>query len=303
MKSGRYIIIALMLFFLGAEAVEAAPKQAVRRATPAKPSNTSVLAAQLALNSYRPDVELGTACDMANFKNLAIAMNINRNLLNHEKDEFIKNSEYDDLVSKVATVMEEKPIIFCETLSNNDNFSFKYNADAEVFEVFMSKYHNVWRDVKRLGTYRSKTIMGVTANVSASIEFQYNADLSLPEIVPHCLKGRNFLASESIQTLYTEEFKEWQADTMDKLGGYKLHVPVSIVDAPALKRNGRVAFIAKLERPYISEETSSSNPTLDEPYDVTSQTLTIYARLQKILIISPLGKQVWSCNLETSKGH
>lgn len=270
------MVMALMLSFLGAEAIEAATKRAVRRAAPAKPSSTSVLATQLVLNSYRPEVDLGTACNVASFKNLAIAMNMNRSLLTREKGEFMTSDQYGELVSKRAAFMEAKPIIFCESLDDNEDVPFKYNADSGVFDGSTTPSHNVWRDVKQLGTYRSKTRMGATATVKASVEFEYNVDMSLPETVAPCLEGS-----------YVHTFR----------------VPASIADAPALKRNGRVVFIVKLERPYISEETSPGEPTLDDPYDVTTQTLTIYARLQKMFIIGPSGKEVWSCNVDPSLGH
>jgi hypothetical protein len=266
-------MIAMMLSAFGSGMLEAAPKRAVKRTAPAKPSNASVLVNQLVFNTYRPNVNLGEACKLASFKNLAIAMNMNRSLLTHEKGEFMTSESYGDLVSKVAAVMEAKPIIFCESLNDNEDVSFKYDADSAMFEGSTMPSHNVWRDVKQLGTYRSRTRMGVAATVKASVEFEYNIDMSLPEVVAPCLDGR-----------YIHTF----------------HVPATIADAPAIKRSGRVVFIAKLERPYISEDRTSGEPTIDDPYDVTTQTLKVYAKLQKMIVIGPAGNEVWSCNVDPS---
>lgn len=200
---------------------------------------------------------------------------MNRDLLTHEKGEFMTSDEYGELIGQLATFMEAKPIIFCESLNDNEDIPFKYNADLGIFEGGTTPSHNVWRDVKQLGTYRSKTRMGATATVKASIEFEYNVDMSMPETAAPCLEGRYL---------------------------YTFRVPAALADAPAIKRNGRAVFIARLAGPYISEKTSTGDPTLDAPYDVTTQTLTVHARLQKMFIIGPSGKEVWSCNVDPSAG-
>lgn len=89
---------------------DAATKRPVRRTAPAKSarpvskpiSNTEVLVGQLFLNKYESGENLAAACRRAEFKNLAIALNMNYDLLTDGKGEFETSEEYAQRSGKLA---------------------------------------------------------------------------------------------------------------------------------------------------------------------------------------------------------
>jgi hypothetical protein len=147
--------IAAMLFTTAAVGATARKGPVRKRAAApaAKPvSPTQALSTQLVLNRRLPGEEVGAVCRRASFKNLAVALNMNRSMLDREKGEFETDAEFADLSGKIEALMAGEPIIFCESLDDNPDIAFKYKADDQVFEGSFSRNHNVWRDVKQLGS-------------------------------------------------------------------------------------------------------------------------------------------------------
>jgi len=236
-----------------------------------QPSPTEVLAGQLVINRYQPGDNLADMCHQASFKNLAVALNMNREWIARPKDEFETSEHFQQRAGKLTDLLATDSIAFCESLDDNPDMPFAYKADDQRFEGSFSSSHNVWRDVKNLGSYRSRTRMGIAATVRASAAMEYDITMSFPSELKGCLTA----------TYST----------------YKYRVPSTFAEAPLLKGRGRAVFIAKLEAPYISADQSSGNPTLDDPYDVYTSTLTVHARPERLVIIDGVGKEVWSCRV------
>ncbi|WP_122928130.1 TonB family protein [Sphingobium sp. LF-16] len=277
MKTGRLALLSGALAMLiaatmaqGAPARRPAAKQ--RAATPAsKPlSPSQVLAGHLVLNRYTPATPIGAACRQASFKNLAIALNMNRELLTAAKNEFETSAQFSERSDRLQSALGGEPILFCESLNDNEDVPFAYKADEQLFEGSFYKNHNVWRDVKPLGSYRTKTRMGIPVTVKSSAEFEYNVALDMPANLMGCVSGDY---------------------------GYKFAVPQPIAGAPALKAGGKIAFIARLISPYVSEEESPGEPSLDNPYDIATQTITVHAQPERLIVLDGTGKEVWSCRV------
>lgn len=169
----------------------------------------------------------------------------------------------------MSEALNQKPIVVCEPVYDNPDIDFTYNADSSSFSGGFQNHHNVWRDVKKLGSYRSKTRMGVSATVKASVEFEYDVSLELPEKQIGCLA-----------TSYS---------------GSKFVAPVPRDAAPAIKGRGILVILGRLAPPYIGSDESSGKPTLDDPYDVYTRTLTVHIKPEKVALLGPDGQVVWSC--------
>lgn len=251
-----------------ADAASRSTKRAATRPAP-QPKPTEILVGHLFLNRYQSGENLAAACRRANFKNLAIALNLNREALAAPKGEFETSAQYEQRAARLASVMAAEPIVICEPLDDNPDVPFTYQADAQWFEGSFSSSHNVWRDIKQLGTYRSRTRMGIPATIKASVVADYNVELNLPRNLTGCL------ASD--------------------YSGNKYRVPSTLIDAPRLKAGGRLVFLAKLEAPYISKREQPGSPTLDDPFDEYTTTLAVNAKPEKLFVIDATGKEVWSC--------
>jgi Flp pilus assembly protein TadD len=59
-------------------------------------------------------------------------------------------------------------------------------------------------------------------------------------------------------------------------------------------------FLAKLEAPYIAKSEQPGSPTLDDPIDEYTTTLTVNAKPEKLVVIDAMGKEVWSCVVGTA---
>lgn len=268
---GRASFVLLLLAIIGSTSQIAAgsPKRAEKRSVAAKAKPTEVLATQLFLNYHAPEESLADSCRKSNFPGLAIALNMNSDLVTNPKGEFETSQEYEARAAKLDGVINQRPIVICEYLDDNPDISFSYNADAGAFEGSFSSNHNVWRDVKPLGTYRSKTRMGVSAIVKASLEMNYEVDLDLSRDLKGCLVG--------------------------SILSFKFSAPVSRALAPTVKQGGRLVFVGRLVPPYIDEQELDGEPTLDDPYDVHSYTLTVHMKPAQIALLGADGSVVWSC--------
>ena len=124
--------------------------------------------------------------------------------------------------------------------------------------------------MKQLGSYRTKTRMGVPVTVKSSAEFEYEIALDMEREMVGCLSGS-----------YSYDFR----------------VPQPIATAPALKALGKIAFQVRLAAPYVTLEESPGEPSLDNPYDVYTYAITLHGKPEKIFVIDGSGKEVWSCRV------
>lgn len=254
-----------------ADAAPAKRRPRTKTAAPAKPrmSNSQLLAALLSANTYSTSA-LET-CSPRKFKDLAIALNANREWLDVPQGEFETSEAFAQRKNQHSEALAADSILLCDDLSDNEDAPFKYNADKQRFEGNFSADHNVWRDTKQLGSYRAKTRMGIPMTVKASAEFEYNVSLKFRENSSGCISG----------TYYNTYF-----------------VPVPLADAPLTKAVGKIAYIARLTGPYVSYVESSDTASLDDPYEIHSFTITETAKLEKVLIVGSGGQVIWQCAVE-----
>lgn len=269
------VVGALAILFASANSDAAPARKGPAKKRPTAPapkplSPTEILVGQLFLNRLQEGENMGDACRRASFKNLAVALRMNSSLIARQKGEFETNAEYSEQAGKIAGVLSGEPILICETLDDNEDVPFRYDADNQLFDGSFSSSHNVWRDVKQLPSYRSKTRMGIPMTIKASIEFEYNVDFDMPSAFEPCLQGRYL---------------------------YKFKVSQPLPGAPALKAAGKIAFQARLVPPYVSENEAPGEPSLDDPYDIYTFRITVHARPEKLSVIDVLGREIWSCEL------
>lgn len=228
-----------------------------------------VLAGHIFLNRYVENENLATSCKRSNFGFLAIALDMNADWLNVPKGEFETTLEFEERHRKLADAMGQQQIVICEPVWDNPDIGLSYNADAERFEASFSRSHNVWREVKPLGSYRSSTRMGVRATVKSSLEMNFDVSLKLPDELKGCLASR--------------------------YGSLTFSAPVGRDRAPVIKRSGKLVIVGKLVAPYIQREDQEGSPTLDDPYDVYVRTLTVIVKPARLVLIGPAGEEIWSC--------
>lgn len=272
----KYLSIALAIapFCIVQSAIAAPAKRPVakRAAAPAKvPTPVEVLAHHLAQNSLAAGENIADACRRTDFKLLATALSMNSDLLHQAKGEYETSEQFNERVGKLSTAVNGGEAIYCQPLDDNEDLPFSYNADLQRFEASFDRNQNVWRDIKQLGSYRSKTRMGAAATVKASAEFEYNVSLTMPQDDDACGATSSYSSS------------------------YKFNVPIAIAEAPALKARGYVAFIGKFVPPYISEEEREGSPTLDDPYDEYERDLVVNFRPARIVLVDGGGRKMWSC--------
>ena len=154
MRRTIVLCLAAAATLIGSVSAEGATKRPGKRAaTPVrKLSSTEVLANQLAFNSRLDGEPLANACRASSFKNLAIALNMNSTWLTAPKGEFETSEEYSNRLDKVGSAVGRRQLVICEPLDDNPDIAFSYEADDERFAGSFTPSHNVWRDVKQLGT-------------------------------------------------------------------------------------------------------------------------------------------------------
>ena len=111
--------------------------------------------------------------------------------------------------------------------------------------------------------------MGIPATIKASLEMEYDVDLRVPTSETGCAVSNSSRVSFS--------------------------VPASRAAAPAIKRSGYLVTLGHLIAPYIREDKSPGEPTLDNPYDVYTSTLTAHLELERLAVVDGTGAEVWSC--------
>ena len=237
-----------------------------------KPSPIDIAAAAIFKNSADPSVNLHAACARSDFKFLALGLQGIGSGITPEKSEYETAAEYAERVRKLEALLNPaNPIIVCQPLDDNEDAPFEYDAERQVFKGSFRSHENVWRDVKRLGSYVSKTRMGVSARVSASAEMDYDVEMggALAAFSPACGKY--------------------------EYGGYSYEVPVLRGEAPLVKARGYLVFIGRLVSPFIDSDDTPGSPTLDDPHDVYERDLTVYFKPTEAAVVSSSGELLWQC--------
>ena len=222
-------------------------------------------------NSYQIGEDLGATCRRTKFAYLATVLDLNAGLLTSQKGEFETDQQYQERSAKLAGVMAGDSIAICEPLNDNPDIEFRYDTENQRFSGSFSASHNVWRDSKSLGSYKSRTRMGIPMTVKASVEWEYDVSLTIDDTIPGCLST--------------------------KYGSSSFSVPATLEKAPLIKYGGRIAYIARLAPPYVKTSETPGEPSLDNPYDVYTKTTTVYARLEAIAIVDNTGATVWKCEV------
>lgn len=249
-----------------------APAPQARRAAP-KPDPVRLLIGAIAMNSVGSGEDLQAACARSDFKTLAWALEGVRSKVAIAKGEYETQAEFDARRGKLEEALNgQGDIVVCQPLDNNEDAPFTYDPEREVFAGSFDAHQNVWRDVKRTGSYVSRTRMGVRATVKSSVEIEYNVDLSstLGARTPACLKGNYTFAYE---------------------------VPVPRGEAPLLKARGYLVFRGRLVAPFIASDDSPGEPTLDNPHDVFERDLTVHFSARSAAIVGPGGFRPWTCEI------
>ena len=83
----------------------------------------------------------------------------------------------------------------------------------------------------------------------------------------------------------------------DRLGlrGAGAGAPASRERAPIIKAGGRFVIVGKLTSPYVETNETEGEPTLDDPYDVYTRTITVSVKPIRVVLIGPTGEEIWSC--------
>ena len=272
----RLVIAGAMisgLALIACPAGYAKPSQrATHRAARPDPIKNAVLA--IALNSADPQANLHQACGASDFKVLAWGLEGIRSRISLTKGEFETDAEFAERTGKIEGALNgQARIIVCQPLDDNEDAPFQYDPERQVFKGSFRSNQNVWRDVKRIGSYVSRTRMGVRAKVSASTELEYNVNMgdSLRPVGRTCGK--------------------------DEFLSYSYEVPVPRSKAPAVKSNGYLVFIGRLVSPFIDSADTPGSPTLDDPHDVYERDLTVHFAPTEITLIGPSGSRLWECKL------
>jgi hypothetical protein len=250
----------------------AAPaKRSAHRAAAHDPIGTLVTA--VTVNSVKPGADLYAACRRSSFKLLAWSLYGARNRLSIEKSEYETEAEFQARKAKLESLINfQGDIIVCQPLDDNEDAPFTYDAETQAFKGTFRTHQNVWRDIKRTGSYVSRTRMGVRATVTASVDIEYDLNMpSLDKMRARCLK------TDYLETSYS--------------------VPVAREKAPALKALGYLVFVGRLVAPFVDTSDSPGSPTLDDPHDVYERSITVNFQPHLVAVAGPGGMHPYSCEL------
>jgi hypothetical protein len=249
---------------------------AAKHAAPAKKVDpTLVLVANVALNSVKPDADLYKACKAAKFQNLAYALQGVKGL-SATRTEFETQAQFDERTAKLTDAINGSgSIIICQYLNDNEDVSFRYDADRQQFSGSFDPDLAAWRNIRQVGSYVSKTRMGVRATVRSSVDIEYMADMTdtLRSTRVSCLRGG--------------------------YGDVSFQFPVPQADAELLKLTGYLVILGRIVPPYYSESDTAGAPTLDDPTDVFTRKMSVPFQPSEIAVIDFQGKKVWDCPLQS----
>lgn len=157
----------------------AVKKRPVARAPIRKADPIGDMVVAIAVNTLGPGEGLYDACKRVSFKSLAWGLYGARGRITLDKSEYETAAEFGDRLGKMEDLLNQRgQIVICQPLDDNEDAPFRYDADREVFVGTFDEHQNVWRDVKRTGSYVSRTRMGVRATVTSSIDIEYDLQLN-----------------------------------------------------------------------------------------------------------------------------
>jgi hypothetical protein len=270
------LLAAVTIMVIASGGADAQKRRAASRPaarTAPRPDPVGNLVGAIALNQLREGETLFAACERSSFKTLAWALDGMRSRIALKKGEYETEAEFATRRRKLEDVLNgEGRLVVCQPLDDNEDAPFRYDPEREVFAGTFLTHQNVWRDVKRTGSYVSKTRMGVRATVRSSVQLEYDVDLgsTLRDRRPDCLKG-------SYQFEYT--------------------VAVPRADAPLLKGRGYLVFTGRLVAPFIARDDTTGSPTLDDPTDVYERSLTVNFEPAEMAVAGPAGAPAWTCRI------
>ena len=239
-----------------------------------KLSPTAVLVGNVMLNSVAPGADLYQACKKSSFKTLSWAFYQLRSSLSPEKGEYETSGEYEARVQRLTSAINGSgEIIVCQPLNDNEDAPFAYDADSGVFKGSFRNQFNVWRDIKRTGTYVSKTRMGARATVQASVDVEYNLALA------------NSWRSANTSCLTTN------------YSGSSYTVPVARDQAPLLKLSGYLVFRGHVVPPFVEGADTAGSPTLDDPHDVYERSITLHFEPTAVTVVGAGGLKPFDCSV------
>lgn len=261
--------------------IDAAPVQKKRTTRPAprptpKPDAVASLVGALSLNTVQPGQDLFVACEGSSFQALAWGLHGIKDRIAVAKGEYETEAEFSERRRKLEEALNQVGrVVVCQPLDDNEDAPFSYDADREVFRGTFNTRQNVWRDVKRTGSYVSKTRMGVRANVSSSVQIEYDVDMAAAfrSASPACLQGSH--------------------------RDYAYEVPIARALAPGLKASGYLVFAGRLVSPFYETSDSPGSPTLNDPRDVYERTMTVHFAPTLVAVVGPGDSKHWVCEIDT----
>lgn len=238
-----------------------------------KPDPAQTLVGAISLNTLAPGESVYAACAHSSFKTLAWGLAGVDGKISLEKSEFETDAEFAGRRGKLEDALNGIGlIVVCQPLEDNEDAPFRYDAEREMFVGSFSGHQNVWRDVRKTGSYVSRTRMGVRATVTSSVDIEYDIDMG--------------------SALRDRERKCLKSDYIS----YSYEVPAPRSGAPALKANGYLAFVGRIVSPFVDVSDSPGSPTLDDPHDVYERTITVYFAPNLVTVVGPV-VQPWECKL------
>lgn len=275
-KLGTVVAMATICAIAGqaAHAQRKAPPRkaaaAPRKAAVAKPSPTAILARQLIGNSLEPgSTQVYETCRGSNYAGLLWAMEDVLTDWDSPKGEFETTADYEKRRSGQAEVVNGgRDVVVCIPLAEQTT-SIRYDVDNGVFTVGGSALRIISSTTKDLGSYRSSTAMGAKATVYADLVISYELDAGIQR--------------------YS---RERQLGCEMPFGDIKFAVPKS--DAMILRASGYVAVRGQLKPPFITKREESGKPTLSDPWDTQTVTLTGHVDAKSVTMVGPAGLS-YSC--------
>lgn len=277
MRGSSLIALAagIALATVSAHPAAAARKRApvARKAPAPKLSPTEFLSGALRINSQADGEPLSAVCNRAAFKSLAWAFDGVKSWITPIKDEFETTSDFEARRDKMLSALNQRPIVVCLRF-DDDAMVATYDADAAIFAVSFKDLLTVDFDSKKTGSYASRTRMGIRAIVTTYLDISYVADMSdrMAPLAKACF---------------------------DK-GGYsfdrKFRFAVDRTRAPAVKSGGTVALVGRIAQPIYSYDESTGSPTLDDPTDTLSATLSVKFAPRDLVVLDAGGNEIHRCS-------
>lgn len=224
------------------------------------------------VNRYHSSEDLSAACRRSNFQGLAYALSLNESWLKTEKREFETSDEFSQRAEKLTSLIGGDQILVCQPLNDNEDAPFEYKADIQKFSGAVHSAQNIWRDRKQLGRFKTRTRMGIPFTISASSVMEFDADFEINANRRGCLNSEKY----------------------NVIRNYEVSVPRS--DAPYLKATGYLVYIGRLTSPYVETSSSHDTASLDDPFEVVRNGITLHLAVDRLIVADGHGKEWWNCN-------